>query len=81
MNAIETAKEVFEIESKEIRNLSNLLTEDFQKAINLILNSSGKLIISGMGKSGIIGKKIAASLASTGTSSFFYIQARLTMVI
>jgi len=71
MNAIEIAKEVFEIESKEIRNLSNLLTEDFQKAIDLILNSSGKLIISGMGKSGIIGKKIAASLASTGTPSFF----------
>jgi len=72
MNAIEIAKEVFEIESKEIRNLSNLLTEDFQKAIDLILNSSGKLIISGMGKSGIIGKKIAASLASTGTPSFFF---------
>jgi len=71
MNAIEIAKEVFEIESKEIRNLSNLLTEDFQNAIDLILNSSGKLIISGMGKSGIIGKKIAASLASTGTPSFF----------
>lgn len=71
MNAIEVAKEVFEIESNEIRNLSNLLTEDFQKAIDLILNSSGKLIISGMGKSGIIGKKIAASLASTGTPSFF----------
>ena len=71
MNAIEIAKEVFKIESKEVRNLSNLLTEDFQKAINLILNSSGKLIISGMGKSGIIGKKIAASLASTGTPSFF----------
>ena len=71
MNAIEIAKEVFEIESKEIRNLSNILTEDFQKAIDLILNSSGKLIISGMGKSGIIGKKIAASFASTGTPSFF----------
>jgi arabinose-5-phosphate isomerase len=71
MDAIEIAREVFKIESKEIRNLSNLLTEDFQKAIDLILNSSGKLIISGMGKSGIIGKKIAASLASTGTSSFF----------
>ena len=39
--------------------------------IDLILNSSGKLIISGMGKSGVIGKKIAASFASTGTPSFF----------
>ena len=79
MNAIEIAKEVFEIESKEIRNLSNLLTEDFQNAIDLILNSSGKLIISGMGKSGIIGKKIAASLASAGTPSFFYTQVKDAM--
>lgn len=65
------AKEVFEIESKEIFNLSNLLTDDFEKAVKSILNTNGKLIISGMGKSGIIGKKIAASLASTGTPSFF----------
>lgn len=65
------AQEVFEIEAKEIANLSNRLTEDFEKAIKAILESSGKLIVSGMGKSGIIGKKIAATLASTGTPSFF----------
>lgn len=65
------AKEVFAIESKEIANLTNLLTDDFEKAVNAILVSKGKLIISGMGKSGIIGKKIAATLASTGTPSFF----------
>lgn len=71
MNILNIAKEVFEIESKEIANLSNLLTDDFQKAINEVLNCKGKFIISGMGKSGIIGKKIAATLASTGTPSFF----------
>ena len=65
------AKDVFEIEAKEIANLSNLLTSDFEDAINAVLNTNGKFIISGMGKSGIIGKKIAATLASTGTPSFF----------
>jgi len=71
MDIRKLAQEVFEIESKEIANLSKRLTDDFEKAINAILQSSGKLIVSGMGKSGIIGKKIAATLASTGTPSFF----------
>jgi len=71
MDIKKLAQEVFEIESKEIANLSKRLTDDFEKGINAILQSSGKLIVSGMGKSGIIGKKIAATLASTGTPSFF----------
>ena len=71
MDINKIAKEVFAIESREIANLSNLLTEDFEKAVGAIIQSKGKLIISGMGKSGIIGKKIAATLASTGTPSFF----------
>jgi len=65
------AKEVFEIESKEIANLSNNITDDFANSVNTIFNCKGKLIISGMGKSGIIGKKISATMASTGTPSFF----------
>ncbi len=68
---LNTAKEVFSIESQEIANLTKLLTEDFAYAIKDILASEGKFIISGMGKSGLIGKKIAATLASTGTPSFF----------
>jgi len=71
MDIKKLAQEVFEIESKEIASLSKRLTDDFEKAINAILQSSGKLIVSGMGKSGIVGKKIAATLASTGTPSFF----------
>lgn len=71
MNINNVAKEVFEIESQEIAKLSDLLTEDFTKAIDAVYNAKGKFIISGMGKSGIIGKKIAATLASTGTPSFF----------
>jgi arabinose-5-phosphate isomerase len=71
MNINDIAKEVFEIEAREIAKLSNQLTQDFEDAINAILKTKGKFIISGMGKSGIIGKKIAATLASTGTPSFF----------
>ena len=71
MNILKIAKKVIEIESKEIANLSTLLTIDFENAVKSIINSKGKLIISGMGKSGIVGKKIAATLASTGTPSFF----------
>ena len=71
MNINKIAKEVFEIESKEIANLSNLLTDDFEKAVNAVVNCKGKFIICGMGKSGLIGRKIAATLASTGTPSFF----------
>jgi arabinose-5-phosphate isomerase len=71
MNIKSVAKEVFEIEAREIANLSNNLTIDFERTVKSILNCTGKLIISGMGKSGIIGKKIAATMASTGTPSFF----------
>ena len=65
------AREVFKIESKEIANLSNFLTDDFEYAVRSVYKTKGKFIICGMGKSGIIGKKIAATLASTGTPSFF----------
>jgi arabinose-5-phosphate isomerase len=71
MNTLDIAKEVFTIEAKEIADLANNLTKDFEYAIDKILNCNGKLIVSGMGKSGIIGKKIAATMASTGTPSFF----------
>lgn len=52
-------------------NLANLLTDDFDEAVKAIIACQGKVIVTGMGKSGIIGKKIAATLASTGTPSFF----------
>jgi len=71
MNVLQIAKDIFETESKAIANLVNLLTKDFEKAVNDIYNSKGKLIVTGMGKSGLIGKKIAATLTSTGTPSFF----------
>ncbi|EAJ0335824.1 KpsF/GutQ family sugar-phosphate isomerase [Campylobacter lari] len=71
MDAIKIAKEVFEIESKTILDLCDNLDKGFNKAIELILFIKGRCVISGMGKSGHIGAKIAATLASTGTPSFF----------
>lgn len=68
---LETAKTVFQIEAEAIANLVNQIDNDFKQAAEDILNSQGKLIVSGMGKSGIIGKKMAATFASTGTPSFF----------
>ena len=66
-----TAREVFEIEAKAVANLSNKLDNDFCSAVDSILQSSGRVVVCGMGKSGIIAKKISATLASTGTPSFF----------
>ena len=71
MNVNQIAQEVFEIESKAILNLSQNLDSNFQNSVEAILKTKGKLIVSGMGKSGIIGRKIAATMASTGTPSFF----------
>ncbi|WP_412175015.1 KpsF/GutQ family sugar-phosphate isomerase [Campylobacter sp. RKI_CA19_01116] len=71
IDAIKIAKEVFEIESKTILDLRDNLDEGFNKAVELILSIKGRCVVSGMGKSGHIGAKIAATLASTGTPSFF----------
>lgn len=65
------AKQVFDIEAQAISHLSTLLDSDFDGAINAILETQGRVVICGMGKSGLIGKKIVATLASTGTPCFF----------
>ena len=65
------AKEVFKIEADAIKNLPFLLTTDFSNAAKEILKTKGRTIVTGMGKSGNIGKKISATLASTGTPSLF----------
>ncbi|EDP4479616.1 TPA: KpsF/GutQ family sugar-phosphate isomerase [Campylobacter jejuni] len=71
MNTLEIAKELFEKEAQAILDLATNLDENFNQAVNLMLNTKGRCIVSGMGKSGHIGAKIAATLASTGTPSFF----------
>lgn len=68
---LDQAKEVLRIEAEGINALLDQLGEDFNRAIEMILACPGRLIITGIGKSGIIGQKIAATLNSTGTSSFF----------
>ena len=71
MRAIEYAKQTLDIEAKALLDAKDRIDSEFEKAIDLILNIKGKLIVIGVGKSGHIGSKIAATLASTGTSSFF----------
>ncbi|RMH65269.1 MAG: KpsF/GutQ family sugar-phosphate isomerase [Calditrichaeota bacterium] len=68
---IESAKKVIRIERESLKALENRIGANFEKAARLILESSGRVIITGMGKSGHIGKKMAATLASTGTTSYF----------
>lgn len=71
MNFSEIIKNVLEIEAKELSNASKNINFDIEKFVDLVINSKGKLIVTGVGKSGLVGAKIAATLASTGTSSFF----------
>lgn len=71
ISIIDVAKHTIEMESKAISNLSTLITDDFAKAVTLIYNSKGRVIITGIGKSAIIANKIVATLNSTGTPAIF----------
>ncbi len=71
MDFKQIVKDVLLTEAKELEKAATLVSFDIEKAIDLIINSKGKLIVTGVGKSGLVGTKIAATLASTGTSSFF----------
>ena len=68
---LKIAKNTIDLESKAIANLSNLLNKDFANATQLIYNSKGRVIITGIGKSAIIANKIVATLNSTGTPAIF----------
>ncbi|MEZ9271773.1 SIS domain-containing protein [Vibrio cyclitrophicus] len=70
-SSIDIAREVIQTEIEGLDYMARRLGSEFEVAINAIINTKGRTIICGMGKSGIIGKKIAASFASTGTPSFF----------
>lgn len=65
------AKRVFDIEIEALQHVAGLIDDEFAKTVEVILKASSKLIVIGIGKSGLIGKKIAATLSSTGTPSFF----------
>lgn len=65
------AKRVFQTEIESLQQVVNHLDETFDQSVELILNTKGKVIVSGIGKSGLIGKKIVATLSSTGTPAYF----------
>ncbi len=71
MSIIEQAIEVLEIEAQGILKLKDRIDHHFDAMVNLICKSTGRLIVSGIGKSGIVGRKIVATLNSTGTRSLF----------
>ena len=64
------ALEVLQIEADSILKLKERIGADFEKAIDILYNCKGRVIVTGMGKSGHIGRKIAATLSSTGTPSY-----------
>jgi arabinose-5-phosphate isomerase len=68
---LDLACRTLNVEAEALQMMAQRLGDDFLSAVNRILSASGKLIVTGMGKSGLVGRKIAATLASTGTPSFF----------
>jgi len=68
---INQAKKVLRIESEAVAALIDRIDERFEQAVQIILECEGRVVVTGMGKSGLIGKKIAATLASTGTPALF----------
>ena len=71
MKSRDVAKEVFDIEIEELKKIKGNIDDAFDKAVEIVLSAKGRLVITGMGKSGHIGVKISATLASVGTPSFF----------
>ena len=65
------AKEVIQIEAEAVSQIQKQINNDFEIAVEAILNCNGRLIVSGMGKSGLISQKIASTMASTGTPAQF----------
>jgi len=68
---IENAKEVLRIEGEAVLNLINYIDEEFVKAVEIIYKSKGRVVLTGLGKSGLIARKIVATLNSTGTPAIF----------
>ncbi|MFQ5456090.1 MAG: SIS domain-containing protein [Nitrospirota bacterium] len=71
MDILKDAKRVLTIEQEAIKGLIDKIDDNFIKAVDILLNCKGRVIITGMGKSGLIGRKISATLSSTGTPTFF----------
>ncbi len=70
-SVVQAGKDAISIEIQGLERLRDRLDENFEKAVRLILDTSGRVIVTGIGKSGLVGRKIAATLASTGTPAIF----------
>ena len=71
MNVIDEAKRVLRVEAQSILDLAERIDENFSQAVELLYHCRGKVVLMGMGKSGLVGRKIASTFASTGTPAFF----------
>lgn len=71
LSILEAGKKAIAIEIQGLERLKERLDENFEKAVRLILKTQGRVIVTGIGKSGLVGRKIAATLASTGTPAIF----------
>ncbi|MDD2310644.1 MAG: KpsF/GutQ family sugar-phosphate isomerase [Desulfuromonadaceae bacterium] len=71
MNIIDEARRVIRVEAEALSAMAERIDVSFERAVDLILRSPGRVIVSGMGKSGLVGQKIASTMASTGTPAFF----------
>ena len=71
MDIVETGRKVLEIEAQAIESAIQKIDHAFEKAVNILFDARGRIVITGMGKSGIIGRKISATLTSTGSPSVF----------
>jgi arabinose-5-phosphate isomerase len=71
MNAVARAREVLNIEAAAIKELRPRIGKNFERTLNLIIRTKGRIVVSGMGKTGIIAQKFSATLASTGSPSLF----------
>ena len=71
MNYLQTAKETLDLYTQEIDRLKQRLSDEFNQAVELMLHCEGRVVVAGIGKSGLVGKKMVATFASTGTPSFF----------
>ncbi|MDI6890581.1 MAG: KpsF/GutQ family sugar-phosphate isomerase [Thermodesulfovibrionales bacterium] len=77
-NILDIAKRVLKTEAEAVFALVEKLDSNFERAVEIIFQSKGRVVVTGMGKSGLVGKKIAATLASTGTPAFFLHPAEAT---
>lgn len=68
---VQEAKRVIQVEADALRALAERIDGEFERAVEMILSSRGRVVVSGMGKSGLVGQKIASTMASTGTPAFF----------